>query len=73
MQTECIANLFGFARVERREVVAAFDGGTITSDAGALLFGMTDRVVRLIDRFAGCFRDQRCPELIEHEVATCTG
>jgi len=30
MQTECSADLFGFARVEGRAVVAAFDGGTIT-------------------------------------------
>ena len=39
MPTECSADLFGFARVEGRPVVAAFDGGKITSDAGALLLG----------------------------------
>ena len=33
MPTECSADLFGFAAVEGREVVAGFDGGTITSDA----------------------------------------
>ena len=43
MQTECSADLFGFARVERRALVAGFDGGKITSDAGALLLGATDR------------------------------
>jgi hypothetical protein len=73
MPTECIADLFGFARVEGREVVAAFDGGTITSDAGALLLGATDRMIGLIDRFARCFRDMRSQELIEHEVATLVG
>ncbi|WP_119393176.1 IS1380 family transposase [Taklimakanibacter lacteus] len=73
MPTDCITDLFGFARVENREVVASFDGGTITSDAGALLLGSTDRAIRLIDRFAACFRDQRCPELIEHEVVTLVG
>jgi len=36
MQTECSADLFGFAPVERRAVVAGFDGGRMTSDAGAL-------------------------------------
>jgi hypothetical protein len=50
MQTECSADLFGFARVEGRAVVAAFDGGTITSDAGALLLGAADRTIGLIDR-----------------------
>jgi hypothetical protein len=39
MPTECSADLFGFAPVEGREVVGAFDGGAITSDAGALLLG----------------------------------
>jgi hypothetical protein len=39
MQTECNADLFGFARVERCSVVAAFDGGKITSDVGGLLLG----------------------------------
>ena len=73
MATECITDLLGFARVEGRQVVAAFDGGTITSDAGGLLLGVTDRAIGLIDRFAACFRDRRCRELIEHEVATLVG
>ena len=47
MPTECITDLFGFARVEGREVIEAFDGGTITSDAGALLLGATDGAIRL--------------------------
>ena len=70
MPTECSADLFGFAAVEGREVVAGFDGGTITSDAGALLLGATDRAVRLIERFAACFLDRREPDLIEHSVRT---
>jgi hypothetical protein len=73
MQTECSADLFGFARVEGRAVVAAFDGGKITSDAGGLLLGAADRAVGLIDRFARCFRDRRSAELIEHRVATMVG
>jgi hypothetical protein len=49
-------------------VVASFDGGAITSDAGALLLGATDRAIRLVDRFALCFRDSRAADLIEHQV-----
>ena len=56
-----------------REVVAAFDAGAITSDAGALLLGATDRAVRMMDRFASCFHDERRADLIEHEVATLVG
>ena len=73
MPTECSADLFGFAPVEGREVVAAFDGGAITSDAGALLLGATDRAIRLTERFAACFHDVRRQDLIEHEVVTLVG
>src|SRR5207244_7877078 len=55
------------------EVVAAFDAGAITSDAGALLLGATDRAIKMMDRFASCFHDVRRAELIEHEVATLVG
>jgi hypothetical protein len=73
MPTECNPELLGFASVEGRDVVAAFDAGAITSDAGALLLGATNRAIRMIDRFASCFHDVRCPELIEHEVVTLVG
>jgi hypothetical protein len=59
--------------VEGRPVEAAFDGGLVTSDAGALLLGSTDRAIGMIDRFAACFSDARRQDLIEHEVATLVG
>jgi hypothetical protein len=68
--TECNATLFEFAPVEGRHVVAAFDGGAITSDAGALLLGQTDRAIQLTARFAACFSDARVPDLVEHQVST---
>ena len=73
MPTECSADLFGFAPVEGREVVAAFDGGAITSDAGALLLGAADRAIKLTERLAACFHDVRRQDLIEHEVVTLVG
>jgi Transposase DDE domain group 1 len=73
MPTECSADLFGFAAVEGREVVAGFDGGAITSNAGALLLGSTDRAIGLLARFATCFEDVRRQDLIEHEVVTLVG
>src|ERR1700733_5798509 len=73
MQTECSTTLFDFAPVEDRKVVASFDGGTMTSNAGALLLGSADKAVRLVERAAGCFIDRRDPSLIEHSVATLVG
>src|SRR4030088_893184 len=73
MQTECIPDIFGFEAVEGRQVVAAFDGGAITSDAGALLLGATDRAIRMVDRLASCFVDRRSQAQVEHSVATLVG
>lgn len=73
MPTECNPELFEFTAVESRSVVAGFDGGAITSDAGALLLGAADRALRLIGRFAECFIDRRKPELVEHLVRTLVG
>ena len=70
MPTECSPALFEFAPVAGRAVVAGFDGGRITSDAGALLLGATDRVIALTERFAACFRDARDRALVEHSVVT---
>ena len=73
MATECIPNMFGFEAVEGRAVVAAFDGGAITSDAGGLLLGATDRVIRMVGRLASCFVDRRSQAQVEHSVATLVG
>ena len=73
MQTQCTSQQFEFEAVEGRAVVAAFDGGAVSSDAGALLLSGLDRGLGLIERFAGCFDDRRDPELIEHSVKTLVG
>jgi len=73
MPTECNPTTMLFAPVERRRVVADFDGGAMTSDAGALLLGASDRSIGLVDRFAACFADARTPGLVEHQVATLVG
>jgi hypothetical protein len=49
-------------------VVARFDGGTMTSDAGAVLLRETDRRLDLLPRLAACFEDRRQPWLISHPV-----
>jgi len=73
MQTECTSRLFEFEAVGRHVVVAAFDGGDITSNAGALLLGQVDRGIGLIRRFAACFTDRRDPRYVEHRVETLVG
>jgi hypothetical protein len=70
MPTQCNPDQFDFARADGRAVVASFDGGAITSDAGALLLGATDRVLGLTRRLAACFKDSRHPAYTEHAVET---
>ena len=69
METECSTDRFVFQPLGRREVVAAFDGGTISSDAGGLLLREVEERTGIIRQFAACFTDHRDAELIEHTVA----
>ena len=68
MQTECTDQTFQFQALGRREVVARFDGGPITSDAGGLLLREVERHTGIIRQLARCFTDHRDEELTEHSV-----
>ena len=67
--TECSQQRFDFHFLQGRKIVGCFDGGNITSDAGALLLRETELRTRIVAQFAGCFKDYRDQELIEHTVA----
>ena len=64
--TECNQEVLRFEGPGRREIVARFDGGTISSDGGALLLAEVERRTRIVERFAGCLRDHRDPARVEH-------
>src|SRR5207253_4928449 len=67
--TECIQDRFGFTSVSgKREIVAEFSGGTISSDGGGLLLQETDAKMNLLSRLSQCFSDGRNAQLIEHSV-----
>jgi len=57
-----------FKSLGRRNVVADFQGGTLTSDGGSLLLDKTDQAIGLLARAAACFVDYRRPDRIEHTV-----
>lgn len=73
MPTECNPKAMHFAHVEGRAVVADFGGGALTSDAGALLLGATDRAIGLVERFATYFTDGRTPGHVAHDLPTLLG
>ena len=66
--TECTQTSFQFATESRREVVARFDGGTITTEAGGLLLHNTEQKTGILRQFASCFQDHRDPTRTEHSV-----
>ncbi len=68
MQTQCTQQTFDFQALGRREVVARFDGGPITSDAGGLLLREVEQHTGIIRQLARCFTDHRDEELIDHSV-----
>ena len=68
MTTECNSSYLDFPMLGRREIVADFDGGDISSDGGALRLRQTETLTGIIRQFADCFTDHRNPDLIEHTV-----
>src|SRR6516225_5122863 len=66
--TECTQSQFEFTDHFSRQVVARFDGGTITTDSGGLLLRETDRRLSLLPRLAQCFLDGRNPVFVDHSV-----
>jgi hypothetical protein len=66
--TECKQSSFGFQDCGSREIVARFDGGTISSDGGAVLLRQTDQRLDLLPRLAQCFLDGRAQDRVQHSV-----
>jgi hypothetical protein len=69
MMTECIPDQFSFGRVKGRNVIANFQGGTLTSDGGLVLVAELDKKRQITARFASCFCDYRHQGYVEHSVA----
>jgi len=73
MQTECSTKSIEFQKHHRKEVIGRFDGGAISSDAGALLLSEVNTRARIVEQAAACFTDVRAPERIEHTVEELVG
>ena len=69
MNTECNTKQLYFQGLGPRKVVANFDGGTISSDAGALLLREVDLANGFIEDFTHHFTDYRDQRYVEHSLA----
>ena len=72
-QTECTVEQLSFQGAGKREIVARFDGGQLSSDGGGLLLREVEQRTRLVSQFVECFRDHRNPLLVEHSLDTLIG
>lgn len=68
MTTECTSPDLAFEPLGARDVIARFDGGTVTSDAGGLLLREVEAKFRFLEQFARCFTDHRDPDKTEHSL-----
>lgn len=68
MPTQCITDKVQFQALGRRRLEADFSGGSISSDAGALLLREVESRRGIIRRFSSCFTDHRDSSRIEHSV-----
>ena len=68
--TECNRKSLTFSSLGRQKIVADFDGGRLTTDAGALLLRQVDRQLGLTQALADSIADPRDPAKITHERRT---
>ena len=70
METQCTTEQMEFHQLGRRAVIGRFDGGKISSDAGGVLLREVEKRTDILERLAGCFRDYRNEDRIEHTVGS---
>ena len=66
--TQCIPNQLNLGNIKGRKVIANFNGGRITSDAGIVLMAELDKKLNIPARFAKCFRDYRDSSYVDYPV-----
>jgi len=67
--TKTISKQLRFPTISGMSVRAAFDGGAMSSDFGALLLAGVDRQMGLTDRLAASFNDRRHSSYVDHVLA----
>ncbi len=69
-QTECTSSSYDFGRLGKRQLLADFSGGDLTSDGGLLLIREIDNLYRISERLSECFTDHREANRVKHELTT---
>jgi hypothetical protein len=61
-------NELNFGKLNGRQVIANFEGGRITSDAGIMLIAELDKKLKITERFSDCFEDHRHLSYVDYSV-----
>jgi hypothetical protein len=69
METVCHKQL-SFGSLFKKEIIADFEGGQITSDAGGLLLRELDQRYRIAEKATVCLHDPREAGKVKHDLTT---
>ena len=64
---------FSLPAIKPKKVIAAFDGGRLSSDGGVALLALAEKRVGIIERLAKLFPDERDPERVTHSLGSIIG
>ena len=64
---------FSLPAIKPKKVIAAFDGGRLSSDGGVALLALAEKRVGIIGRLAKLFPDDRDPERVTHSLGSIIG
>jgi hypothetical protein len=70
VMTDCNQQTLQFSSLKSKKITADFNGGSLTSDAGALLLREVDKHLHLIDAINNCIPDPRNPFYTVHQQRT---
>jgi len=59
---------FSLVRVKGKEIIANFEGGKITSNAGIVFIAELDKQLKITEQFELCFRDNRHPSYVDYSI-----
>ncbi len=68
METGCRQKMLKLEGLGKRKVVAQFNGGTISTDAGGLFLREVENGRGILKQFSRCFTDYRDQGEIEHTL-----
>ncbi len=65
---DSISNRIDLGKIKGRKVIANFEGGRITSDAGIVLMAELDKKLGITAKFAECFQDYRHLSYVDYSL-----